>query len=192
MSARRVLAALVVAPVLLLGACGGDEDSDASPTTDAPATTAADGGQDGGDAPTPEPPANPCGAVTQEQFAAIFGADATKAEASGTRDRCSVLTSGGIGQIEMQNLATMGTTSFDEAVSTYQGCTENSSSEVEIGDKAVADTSCLPQSGTAQVIVDDGGDILRISMNIGEPAQGDTAAVGDAFVDAATAIVDAR
>jgi hypothetical protein len=189
--ARRVLAALVVAPLVLLGACGGDDETEATPdaTTE---TTAANGDQGNGDGPTMEGPANPCDAVTQEQFAAIFGADSTKADASGTKDRCSVLTSGGIGQIEMQNLATMGTTSFDDAVATYQGCTPDSAKDVEIGDKAVVDTSCLPQSGTAQVIVDDGGDILRISMNIGEPAQGDTTAVGDAFVDAATAIVDAR
>jgi hypothetical protein len=131
--------------------------------------------------------------VTEAQWEAIFGSGVTKADASGSRNRCSVLTSGSSSgqEIALQELGSMGIASFDDALASYTGCS-GEPTEIDLADRAVLDTSCLPTSGKAWVIAQSGEEVLYVSLNLGGPASGDPAAIGDAFAEAATAIVDAR
>lgn len=195
MSRRRSApAAVLLALVVAAAACGGDDGGAASPGGDTTAAT----GAPGTDTTTPagggeeaSGSANPCDAVTQQQWEAIFGAGVTKSDASGTADSCKVLTSGSSPghELALTNLSMSGTASFDEALATYRGCS-GEPTELDLGERAVADGSCLGLSGKATVIVQD-GDILLVTLNLGEPAL-DPEGVLAAFTEAATAVVSAR
>lgn len=200
MPARRA-AALLAALLLTVAAaaCGGDDTSDTTAGTSQNGSSTEAGGGSGGDGndgdgnDTEAGPANPCDAVTQAQWEAIFGSGTTKADASGTRDRCSIATAGASSgeTISLEEQSAFGITSFDQALTTYTGC-DGEPTEIDLADRAVLDTSCLGQAGTAFVLAQSGDDVLYISLDFGDIPTGDPTAIGDAFAEAATAIVDAR
>jgi len=189
---RRATAAAALAALLLTaGACSSDDDS-ASETD--PTSTAADGEDSGADDSGSDAGSdNPCDTVTQEQWTAIFGEGVTKSDASGSVDNCNVLTSGSSPghEISLANLASVGTTSFDEAVAGYASCS-GSPTDVDVADQAILDTSCLETAGSAWVIAEDGDDILLVYLSTGAPAEGDPAEIGDTLTEVAAGMVDAR
>lgn len=188
--------------LLSAAACGGDDDAEAGSTTadaEQPAPEAADdeagddqGEDEGSDEGGSSGSSNPCEAVTQEQWEAMFGAGVTKGDASGGSDNCNILTSGSSPghELALTDLALVGTESFDEALSFNAGC-EGAPAELDLGDRAVLDTSCLELVGTAFALVQDGDAILLVTLELGEPAT-DASAVADAFTEAVVDTVAAR
>lgn len=146
---RVAIRPLLLALVVAAAACGGDDGGAASTGGDTTAAT----GAPGTDTTTPAAagdeeaggPANPCDAVTQQQWEAIFGAGVIKSDASGTADSCNVLTSGSSPghELALTNLSRSGTTTFDEALATYRGCS-GEPTELDLGERAVADGWVLP------------------------------------------------
>lgn len=192
--ARRCTAAAVVVLTLVATSCGDDGGGDdAQDGTDASESTVADAGESSGDDGADSSgddagessgddvatgSANPCDVITQEQWEVLFGAGVTKGDASGGADNCNVLTSGASPghEVALSNFSASFETTFDDQVAAYAGCDEATVLD-GVGDQAIIDTSCLAIAGSAWVIVDDGGDILLVSYDVGEPSTADLAAV---------------
>lgn len=184
-SARRCVAALLV---LCCGVVVGEGCSARKDPKEGKDLTL-DGGGDGSGGITD----NPCSALTQAQWEALFGPGARKGNPAGDAERCGVTSNGAPrNSVSFTDVTTLRNRTFDDVVDGTPTCSASPTPLRGVGDRAVIDTSCAATNGQARVIIEDGGYTLVLAYDAGGPAPVDDAAIATTLTEIARRIVAGR